>query len=337
MVVIHPQCRFWILVFPDISKPIGGVKQLHRICEIILSLGFECHLVQEDRSFHPSWFDSNVKTVSRKDWLIQGDLNSESDIIIIPETFLPAIDTIYPTIKKIIFNQNSSYTFGLPGQNFDVKKTVSYYRHPDILQVWCISRYDYQFLVNTLCVSSIALYRIINALTSSDALSHSLPKKQQICFMPRKNSRDAEVVTSLLARQEVLDTWNIIPVNNCSHAEVINIFEKSLIYLSFGHPEGFGLPVAEAMACGCAVVGYSGLGGRELFRSNTSLYVNSEVEYGDWSGFAQGVLSTISNLKTNPDSFLTQLAFHAKAIKSIYSTSNMKDSIINALNDIKLS
>lgn len=35
--------------------------------------------------------------------------------------------------------------------------------------------------------------------------------------------------------------------------------------MSYGAPEGFGLPVAEAMAAGTIVVGYHGNGGMEFF------------------------------------------------------------------------
>ena len=42
---------------------------------------------------------------------------------------------------------------------------------------------------------------------------------------------------------------------------MIAALQSSLVFLSFSKREGFGLPVAEAMACGCAVVGYAGLAG----------------------------------------------------------------------------
>ena len=44
------------------------------------------------------------------------------------------------------------------------------------------------------------------------------------------------------------------------HEEVACALQDSLLFLSCGHPEGFGLPLAEAIACGCLVVGYHGLG-----------------------------------------------------------------------------
>ena len=50
-----------------------------------------------------------------------------------------------------------------------------------------------------------------------------------------------------------------------------------LIFLSFGHPEGFGLPITEAMASGYWVIGYHGGGGRELFRFGASDSVTSVI------------------------------------------------------------
>ena len=50
-----------------------------------------------------------------------------------------------------------------------------------------------------------------------------------------------------------------------SEAAVADILRESQVFLSFGHPEGFGLPPAEALACGCLVIGYHGGGGREYF------------------------------------------------------------------------
>ncbi len=42
---------------------------------------------------------------------------------------------------------------------------------------------------------------------------------------------------------------------------MIKKYEKNDIYLSFGYPEGFALPLLEAMGCGCAVIGFTGRGG----------------------------------------------------------------------------
>ena len=60
--------HFWLLVFPDINKPIGGVKQMHRLCESLIGLGHKATVVQDDCLFHPEWFTSSVPTISKKEW-----------------------------------------------------------------------------------------------------------------------------------------------------------------------------------------------------------------------------------------------------------------------------
>jgi glycosyltransferase involved in cell wall biosynthesis len=47
--------------------------------------------------------------------------------------------------------------------------------------------------------------------------------------------------------------------------------KESLLFLSFVNGEGLGLLAVEAMSCGCVVVGYDGMGGKEFF---VTLYNN---------------------------------------------------------------
>ena len=50
--------------------------------------------------------------------------------------------------------------------------------------------------------------------------------------------------------------------------------------------EGFGIPLLEAMACGCAVVGFDSIGGRDYFEHGENAYI---VNYGDFEGLAEEV------------------------------------------------
>ena len=55
---------FYLPIHPDTSKPIGGVKQVHRLAETLLDLGYDSYIVQDSADFHPGWFSSEVKAVS---------------------------------------------------------------------------------------------------------------------------------------------------------------------------------------------------------------------------------------------------------------------------------
>ena len=92
--------RYWLLLYPDISKPIGGVKQIHRLAEALTQLGQQATIVQQNQSFHPGWFESSVSTISLNDWKNLKDIKCTKDIIIMPETFLPLIPKSKEGVKK---------------------------------------------------------------------------------------------------------------------------------------------------------------------------------------------------------------------------------------------
>ena len=88
------------------------------------------------------------------------------------------------------------------------------------------------------------------------------------------------------------------------------------------------------MACGCAVVGFSGLGGRELFRIGNKYHMTFSVEFGDWIGFISGVSHVINQLTQEPDYYLSQMRSMSGEIKSLYSFSQMKHSLRVALSKL---
>lgn len=317
--------RYWILAYPDIPKPIGGIKQLHRLAETISSLGRQVTLVQEKSSFHPGWFTSSIDTISKEKWEYScSSLSPKSDILIIPETFLPELLSISKGLPVVVFNQNSSYIFGAKPDQFIYKpsKVVELYSSSILHHVICVSRHDYDVINKGIGVPEYKLSLIPNAI-EIELCQPNLPKKKLITYMSRKNLLDAKAASYFLSTQSWLSGWDLLPIENCSHSEVIHLLQKSLIFLSFGHPEGFGLPVAEALACGCAVVGYSGLGGRELFEIADAYGTSLEVSVGDWLGFVNGVHHFHDLINTNPSSFLASLKSTSNKIRDIYSPSQM--------------
>ena len=70
-----------------------------------------------------------------------------------------------------------------------------------------------------------------------------------------------------------------------SEAEVARTLQASPLFVSLNKAEGFGLPPAEAIACGCRVVGFHGMAAREFFDEPFA----SAVEDGDVIGLARAV------------------------------------------------
>ena len=327
--------RYWLVLHPDLKKPIGGVKQMHRLAESLLKINRDAYIVQDDASFHPSWFRSEVKTIDLKSWQ-QLELNPDIDRVILPETFLTVLQSYAPSIPKIIFNQNSSYTFGLLNSQSPISpsRVAKVYNSDIVSSVFCVSSYDRNFLINGLGLPAAKVHLIVNAI-ETEMFKPSKIKKKQIIYMPRKNKNDSIIVTQLLLNRGLPKGWTIKSLDACSHEEVARHMSESLVFLSFGHPEGFGLPVAEAIASGCAVIGYSGLGGRELFfyDSGTSCY--TEVGYGDWVGFIESVFSFIENIETNPSVVMKSLLRGVQKVKSSYNIDKMNDSVFSAIESLE--
>ena len=139
--------RFWLLAYPDLPKPVGGIKQMHRVGEAIQACGHEVVLVQDSAAFHPGWFHSDLPTTDRQSWSARTDLTPERDVVILAETFLPSLPAFKPGVPKILLNQNGAYSFGIVGKRFvKTAKVLALYRHPDLQQIWCVSEHDRRLL-----------------------------------------------------------------------------------------------------------------------------------------------------------------------------------------------
>ena len=318
--------RYWLALHPDLQKPIGGVKQMHRLAESLLKINREAYIIQDDASFHPSWFTSDVKTIDLKSWQ-DLKLNHELDRVVVPETFIGVLSRYASSVPKIIFNQNASYTFGLTKSHklMPPHSVAKIYSSNLVDSVFCVSSYDYHFLTNGLGLPPSKVNLIVNAI-ETDLFNPAKIKKKQIIYMPRKNKNDSTIVTQLLLNRGLPKGWTIKSLDSCSQADVARHMSESLIFLSFGHPEGFGLPVAEAIASGCAVIGYSGLGGRELFSLDLNRSYYKEVEYGDWVGFIDSVFYFIEDIEANPSSVMKSLLHGVAKVQSAYNIEKMRGS-----------
>ena len=319
--------RVRVLCLPDVDRAIGGVKQLYRHVEHLVALGWDAAIVTQNPTFRPSWFESTAPSLSLRESWEKGELDVSSCVLLVPETYLTAtwknfwgIDL--SAIAKVVFNQNAYYTYG-SHEDCSIVSLSSFYDDPSVLHVLSISEDTHQFLNHSLAIPDYRLTRIVNAI--EPIFRFDQVKENRLHWMPRKNPDHVQAILLGMQRSGLRNSkgWIAEPLQNLSHQDVAYYLNKSRIFLSFGHPEGFGLPIAEAMAAGCWVVGYSGGGGDELFRYGASY----QVGFGDWSGFLRGIQDALDAFTTRSRETDLRLRRQALAVSSLYSIDQERASI----------
>lgn len=312
-----PRVRF--LCLPDLDKPIGGAKQLYRQVEQLVALGIDAAIVTEHDGFRPSWFTSTAPTAGITVCRERGDFEPDVAIVVIPETFLGinlqnfhGVDL--SRLARVLYNQNAYYSYVNSGER-PMEVLARFYDAPEVLQILCVSEDSHQFLRHNLGIPDERLSRVIHAI---EPIFQPDPEKtNRVVWMARKNPEHVQAILLGLRRGRLqhLQGWQASGLGSMPHATLAEQLNRARLFLSFGHPEGFGLPVAEAMAAGCYVVGYSGGGADELFRHGLS----EPVRFGDWSGFLDAIQQALRDFAEAPRETALRLERQALAIRTLYS------------------
>ena len=106
--------------------------------------------------------------------------------------------------------------------------------------------------------------------------------------MPRKLPQHSELVLFFL-RKHLPKSWKIKKIHNLNEREVFNYLLKSKIFLSFTHFEGLGMPPIEAALAGNKIIGYTGEGGKEIWRKP----IFTEIKNGNILDFVNKVITNV--------------------------------------------
>jgi len=280
-----------LFVCPDLDQPAGGIKQIYRQVDVLNQLGLNAYVLHGHKNFRVTWFNNKTPVlwdyrVTKID-AVKSKLTIRSfmrgirtfkfkkhakaileitnkDIVVLPEFYGKDLEEAFKDFKTVIYNQNCYYSFR--GYNTTNNIDNSIYNQ-DRLKAVIVASEDATKYLNTFLAKP--LFRVKYGIDSS-IFKYNKNKKKQIAYMPRKLWEDAIQVFNIMHYNNIFKDWNIVPISGLNEAEVARILGESAIFLSFNHREGFGMPPAEAMACGCVVVGYKGQGGTEIFKPDFS-------------------------------------------------------------------
>jgi hypothetical protein len=312
----RPEPRIFALAtVHESNEPVGGLKVLYRHVDILNRNGLTASVIHRTPGFRHTWFENHTSI----SYLSGPGLLCASDILIVPEVFGPFLGEIAPGVRKVIYNQNCYYTF--MGYSFDTPVLDPAYTSHDVLATVVVSQDSLEYL--RYGFAGAALHRVHLSVDPS-LFYPAWPKRREVGFMPRKRPNELIQVLTLLRLRGALDGFRLRPIHNVSEAEVARTMRECLIYVSTSSAEGFGLPPAEAMACGCVVVGFHGGGGKEYFDPSFAY----PVEEGDIRGFAATIEEVIDTERHRPGVLRDKGRQASEFIRKRYSPENEERDVI---------
>lgn len=308
-------------VSPDISTPTGGIKQLYRHVDHLNSAGIESYILHTRDDFRIQWFENETPVAYRSEFR-SGRSLLRGDILVLPEIFLMEEASRYPPgLKLLIFNQNAHYTF----KHCDYRSCEGKmpYQNPNILALFSISEHNRDYL--HFAFPDQAVIPVVNGI-DSELFSFTEKKRKQIAFMPRKLPEQVNQVINLVKKRGAAKEWTFVPIEGRSEREVAETLKDSAIFLSFSSQEGLGLPPLEAACCGCLVIGYSGIAGREYFIDGLCYPIPQE----DVLAYARTLDSLLDAYNTQPEPLREKARLFAEFIRTRHSIEAERKSVLDA-------
>lgn len=297
---------------PDNERPSGGIRVIYRHVDTLNGLGFRARVVHAARGFRCTWFANDTPVVDAGSVRPGAD-----DVLVVPEWYGPGLSGLPTEPRVIIFNQKAYDTFDLipyagtaPGAPYAGIRRLA--------ALLAVSDDNVDFLRYAFPAVPVHLTR--NVVDQTIFSPGSGPRPRRIAYVGHRRPAEREQLLHILRSRGVLDGWELVPIAGRTETETAEIMRGCALFLSFSEREGFGLPPAEAMACGSYVVGYPGLAGREFF---DPAYC-SPVPDGDVLAFARAVERACEIYRTAPESLLDAGAVAAKQILSRYTLGGLR-------------
>lgn len=245
----------------DTPQPSGGVRTIYRHVSILRKHGLDAFVVHAEPGYRYPFAASNAPVLAQRPGLAL----LPGDVLVAPENFplenLPQL----PGLRCVVFLQSWSLAFQ------GLSDPLAWERLP-ARRALCASELLLEFATEFLGLTEARL--------APDAVGPAFqprPKKLQIACMPRRMPEVAALIRDLFRlRHPHLRHVPWLEIDGMGEKEAAALLGESAVFLCLGRMEGLGLPGLEALASGCLVTGFHGLGGREYARPDNGLWSGQE-------------------------------------------------------------
>ncbi|MDH3348525.1 MAG: glycosyltransferase family 4 protein [Desulfobulbaceae bacterium] len=257
--------------------PSGGVRIIYQHCEMLNRNGYHAYPVHLG-NFTVDWFEHRISELTENEFLsmVTGD-----DILICPE-IIPAAAVNYAPRSKVGFVQN----WALVEKGTGLGKSYEDFGFTSIL---VCSNYLKNYMEQC---SKLPIDEVVNGIDLQLFHADSRERKPgSVLYLNRRNVEDAREAIKLLPSNLAAEADFIELENKYSQRELAAHYRRADIFLAIGYPEGFSLPPLEAMACGCAVAGFTGGGGLEHMEHEKTALIAPDGDVGALSNCLQRLLT----------------------------------------------
>ena len=290
---------------PDFDVPSGGVRVAYRHVDLLNAAGIEARVLHRGNNFSCTWFDHRTLVVGSRETLI-----GPRDLVVVGELAVSLLDQLPRGFRFVVFNQNQHLTWRLASS----ERVHRYTHSAKLAAIMTVSEYGAEML--RYLAPGVEVIRTHNSIDPGIFFpdqEHARPRT--IAYMPRRGRDEAKQVLGILGNRGALDGWSVSEISGVTERQVGDMLRDASVFLSFAYQEGFGLPAAEAMACGAYAVGFHGHGGREFFRPEWS----TAVESGDVLALAKAVAETLDREQDEPGWCASRGAEAARFVAAEYS------------------
>jgi glycosyltransferase involved in cell wall biosynthesis len=304
---------------PDYDIPTGGIRVAYRHVDILNEAGIPAAVLHHRATFRCTWFENHTQIAGSRNVVV-----GPEDLIVVGELATGLLSQLPPGFRFVVFNQNPHLTW----RRVSDVVVRSYAASPYLAAILTVSRHSSEMLRHAMPGNRII--RVHNSIDPKLFYCRSRPAERSIAFMPRRGSDEARQVLGILRARGTLDGWRVTALERLSERQVAARLRSTLVFLSFAYHEGFGLPAAEAMACGAYVVGFHGFGGQEFFLDDLS----SPVDAGDILGFARKLEDVLATETQTPGWCARRGAAAARYVATEYSPEREREDVIAAYSSL---